>query len=84
MPSKNRTVVVATALALASIGAISTARAEGESYRFDPLPVALRDVLSLLPGNAGGGEGGLAECAQVVRTHSGANFSGGSFTIQAG
>ncbi len=58
---------------------------DAEVPHFDPVPVMLRALAELSASiGQGGYEGGLADCAQEVRTYSSANFAGGAFTVQAG
>jgi len=58
-----------------------------ETPRFEPLPVAFRDVPELLArigDGSGWSEGGVADCAQSIVTWSSANFGGGPLIVQAG
>lgn len=86
MSSKILSLSLLSCTALAAFGLAGNALGEGEIYKFDPLPIALRDTIDLYAtlGGGGGSEGGIAECIQALRTHSSANFGGGSFLMQAG
>lgn len=86
MSSQSR--VARSLCCMMSFAAVTSPAAAGELPRFDPLPVAFRDVPELIArpgdGEGGGSEGGVAACDQSVVTWSGANFAGGAFTLQAG
>lgn len=88
MPAKSRSSLLLSSMVLPALVVASTAFADGEAYKFDPMPVAFRELLELVAGAGGGGgggqEGGLAECAQQVRTYSGSTWGPGSYVVQAG
>lgn len=86
MSSKSTRLLVCALFASMSAAPAALADRGDGSPRFDPLPILLRGVADL-DAVLGGGpppEGGVAECPQEVKTWSGANFGGGSFTVQAG
>jgi hypothetical protein len=60
-------------------------RSEACGKRLMPIPVRVNAVIT--PISAGGGEpggDGLRDCPPVIDTYSGADFTGGSYTMQAG